>query len=125
MTRLFIAAGQLWSTVVDLARWAAFLGGDTGDILAKDTLEEMCVVQAVNDQLTELIGASGRDLVFAPNGTTVILMAGLQGSGKTTSCAKLAASGVPGERVRPRDANSRWRNPAKASRPCSSGWVFR
>ena len=42
-------AGQLWSTVVDLARWAAFLGGDTGDILAKDTLEEMCVVQAVND----------------------------------------------------------------------------
>ena len=42
-------AGQLWSTVDDLARWAAFLGGDTGDILAKDTLEEMCVVQAVND----------------------------------------------------------------------------
>ena len=42
-------AGQLWSTVVDLGRWAAFLGGDTGDILAKDTLEEMCVVQAVND----------------------------------------------------------------------------
>ena len=25
-------AGQLWSTVVDLARWAAFLGGDTGDL---------------------------------------------------------------------------------------------
>ena len=42
-------AGQLWSTVNDLARWAAFLGGDTRDILVKDTLEEMCVVQAVND----------------------------------------------------------------------------
>jgi signal recognition particle subunit SRP54 len=48
------------------------------------------VVKAVNDQLTELMGGSGRELVFAPNGTTVILMAGLQGSGKTTACAKLA-----------------------------------
>ncbi len=47
------------------------------------------VVQAVNDQLTELMGSSGRELVFAPNGTTVILMAGLQGSGKTTATAKL------------------------------------
>ncbi|TDE12976.1 serine hydrolase domain-containing protein [Jiangella asiatica] len=35
-------AGQLWSTVHDLARWAAFLGGRTGDLLAADTLAEMC-----------------------------------------------------------------------------------
>jgi CubicO group peptidase (beta-lactamase class C family) len=42
-------AGQLWSTVRDLGRWAAFAGGDTGEILAKDTLEEMCAVQAVDD----------------------------------------------------------------------------
>jgi signal recognition particle subunit SRP54 len=48
------------------------------------------VVQAVNDELTELMGGAGRDLVFAPSGPTVILMAGLQGSGKTTACAKLA-----------------------------------
>jgi signal recognition particle subunit SRP54 len=48
------------------------------------------VVKAVNDELTELMGGAGRELVFAPNGTTVILMAGLQGSGKTTACAKLA-----------------------------------
>lgn len=34
-------AGQLWSTVADLARWAAFLAGDTGDVLAPDTLAEM------------------------------------------------------------------------------------
>jgi signal recognition particle subunit SRP54 len=47
------------------------------------------VVQAVNDELTSLMGGAGRDLVFAPNGTTVILMAGLQGSGKTTATAKL------------------------------------
>jgi signal recognition particle subunit SRP54 len=48
------------------------------------------VVKAVNDELTELMGGAGRELVFAPNGTTVILMAGLQGSGKTTASAKLA-----------------------------------
>jgi len=48
------------------------------------------VVKAVNEALTELMGGAGRDLVFAPSGPTVILMAGLQGSGKTTACAKLA-----------------------------------
>ena len=48
------------------------------------------VIKAVNDELTELMGGAGRDLVFAPGGPTVILMAGLQGSGKTTACAKLA-----------------------------------
>lgn len=35
------AAGQLWSTVDDLARWTAFLGGDTGAVLSRDTWEEL------------------------------------------------------------------------------------
>jgi signal recognition particle subunit SRP54 len=48
------------------------------------------VVKIVNEELTGLMGGAGRDLAFAPNGPTVILMAGLQGSGKTTACAKLA-----------------------------------
>jgi signal recognition particle subunit SRP54 len=48
------------------------------------------VVKIVNEELTELMGGAGRDLAFAPSGPTVILMAGLQGSGKTTACAKLA-----------------------------------
>ncbi|GGS65774.1 serine hydrolase domain-containing protein [Nonomuraea spiralis] len=34
-------AGQLWSTPHDLARWAAFVGGDTGGVLSADTLAEM------------------------------------------------------------------------------------
>lgn len=42
-------AGQLWTTVTDLAKWAAFLGGDTGDLLSPDTLAEMCEPQVVND----------------------------------------------------------------------------
>jgi len=48
------------------------------------------VVKIVNEELTELMGGTGRDLVFSGKGTTVILMAGLQGSGKTTATAKLA-----------------------------------
>jgi signal recognition particle subunit SRP54 len=48
------------------------------------------VVKIVSDELTSLMGGSGRDLAFAKQGPTIILMAGLQGSGKTTACAKLA-----------------------------------
>jgi signal recognition particle subunit SRP54 len=62
--------------------------------LGADVLESLNpgqqVVKIVSDELTQLMGGAGRDLVFAPSGTTVILMAGLQGSGKTTACAKLA-----------------------------------
>ncbi len=48
------------------------------------------VVKIVSDELTELMGGAGRDLVFGSSKPTVILMAGLQGSGKTTACGKLA-----------------------------------
>ena len=48
------------------------------------------VVKIVSDELATLMGGSGRDLALAKPGPTVILMAGLQGSGKTTACAKLA-----------------------------------
>jgi signal recognition particle subunit SRP54 len=48
------------------------------------------VVKIVNDELSALMGGASRDLALASSGPTVILMAGLQGSGKTTACAKLA-----------------------------------
>src|SRR5215204_4575956 len=48
------------------------------------------VVKIVSDELTTLMGGAGRDLALAKAGPTVILMAGLQGSGKTTACGKLA-----------------------------------
>ena len=48
------------------------------------------VVKLVDEELTRLMGESGRELAFAPEPPTVVLMAGLQGSGKTTACAKLA-----------------------------------
>src|SRR4029079_6286013 len=48
------------------------------------------VVKIVNDELTNLMGGSSAGLTFSPRPPTVILMAGLQGSGKTTATAKLA-----------------------------------
>src|ERR1700743_175221 len=49
------------------------------------------VVKIVNEELADLMGGEGVDLAMASSGPTVILMAGLQGSGKTTACAKLAS----------------------------------
>ena len=43
------AAGQLWATLTDLGRFAAFLLGDTGGVLSADTLEEMASPAGVDD----------------------------------------------------------------------------
>src|ERR671911_1603531 len=48
------------------------------------------VAKIVNEELAALMGGASRDVAFASSGPTVVLMAGLQGSGKTTACAKLA-----------------------------------
>ncbi len=48
------------------------------------------VVKIVAEQLARLMGADTSELRFASSPPTVILMAGLQGSGKTTAAAKLA-----------------------------------
>ena len=48
------------------------------------------VIKIVNEQLTELMGGTGSKLTYSPSGFTVLMMVGLQGTGKTTSCGKLA-----------------------------------
>jgi DNA polymerase III delta prime subunit len=48
------------------------------------------VLQIVHDELVQLMGGEVSELTFAKSGPTVILLAGLQGVGKTTVCAKLA-----------------------------------
>jgi signal recognition particle subunit SRP54 len=48
------------------------------------------VVRIVHEELTELMGSGGSKLAFSGRPPTVILLAGLQGSGKTTAAAKLA-----------------------------------
>ncbi|MDE3044200.1 MAG: signal recognition particle protein [Acidobacteriota bacterium] len=48
------------------------------------------VIKAVHEQLIEVLGAEPLKVTFAPKPPTVVLLAGLQGAGKTTTAAKLA-----------------------------------
>src|SRR5487761_1734755 len=48
------------------------------------------VIKAVHEQLIEVLGASPLKVTFASKPPTVVLLAGLQGAGKTTAAAKLA-----------------------------------
>jgi signal recognition particle subunit SRP54 len=59
------------------------------DVMKSLTPGQM-VVKIVHEELTALMGAGSSNLAFAGRPPTVILLAGLQGSGKTTAAAKLA-----------------------------------
>lgn len=48
------------------------------------------VIKIVRDEMMELLGGKVEEIKFASKPPTVIMMAGLQGAGKTTMCAKLA-----------------------------------
>jgi len=48
------------------------------------------VIKIVNEELTRLMGSTESKLSFAPRPPTIIMLVGLQGSGKTTAAAKLA-----------------------------------
>ncbi|MDA3845255.1 MAG: signal recognition particle protein [Vallitaleaceae bacterium] len=48
------------------------------------------VIKIVNEEMTTLMGSESSELTFTSGGTTVYMMVGLQGAGKTTTCAKLA-----------------------------------
>jgi signal recognition particle subunit SRP54 len=61
-----------------------------GAELSKQLNPGQQVVKIVNDELTTLMGGHSAGITFSPRPPTVILMAGLQGSGKTTATAKLA-----------------------------------
>src|SRR5213080_1581864 len=58
--------------------------------IAKQLNPGQQVVKIVNEELTALMGGQSAGITFSPRPPTVILMAGLQGSGKTTATAKLA-----------------------------------
>jgi signal recognition particle subunit SRP54 len=62
--------------------------------IGKEVLESLSpgqqVVKIVHDELIELLGRSNSRITFSPNPPTVVMMVGLQGSGKTTTAAKLA-----------------------------------
>jgi len=51
---------------------------------------EQVIVKVVHDELVRLMGPVETHIPFVSDPPTIVLMAGLQGSGKTTTCAKLA-----------------------------------
>jgi len=61
-----------------------------GDEVNKALNPAQQVVQIVNEELVNILGGQQRKLTFAKTGPTVIMLAGLQGSGKTTLAGKLA-----------------------------------
>ena len=62
--------------------------------LGSDVLKSLTpaqqVIKIVNEELVSLMGGTGSKLTYSPRGFTVYLMVGLQGTGKTTTCGKLA-----------------------------------
>ncbi|MEY4296411.1 MAG: hypothetical protein RL016_257 [Actinomycetota bacterium] len=61
-----------------------------GDEVSKALNPAQQVVQIVNEELVKILGGEQRKLSFAKQPPTVIMLAGLQGSGKTTLAGKLA-----------------------------------
>ncbi len=62
-----------------------------GEEVMKSLTPSQQVIKIVNDELVDLMGGAGTKLTYSPSGFTTIMMAGLQGTGKTTTCGKLAA----------------------------------
>ena len=71
-----------------------FVAGVKEKALGEEVLASLTpaqqVIKIVNEELTALMGGTNSKLTYSPKGFTVILMAGLQGTGKTTTCGKLA-----------------------------------
>ena len=49
------------------------------------------VLKVVKEELVDMMGGANSKLTYSPSGFTVYMMVGLQGTGKTTTCGKLAA----------------------------------
>ncbi|OED38529.1 signal recognition particle protein [PVC group bacterium (ex Bugula neritina AB1)] len=61
-----------------------------GQEVTKNILPEQQFVKIIHEELTEIMGKSNIDLTCANIGTTYLMVVGIQGSGKTTACGKLA-----------------------------------
>ena len=62
----------------------------SGETLSQSLTPGQQVIKAVHEQLVEVLGGSPLKVTYASRPPTVILLAGLQGAGKTTTAAKLA-----------------------------------
>ncbi len=61
-----------------------------GTQLIKSVRPEQQIVKIVHDELIDLMGPVDPSIRFEKAGTTVLMLCGLQGAGKTTTCGKLA-----------------------------------
>ena len=72
-----------------------FVARVTERAVGADVLESLLpaqqIVKIVNEELIDIMGGENAKLEISPKPPTVVLMCGLQGAGKTTHCAKLAA----------------------------------
>jgi signal recognition particle subunit SRP54 len=70
-----------------------FIGNVTEKAVGHGVLESLNpgqqVIKLVHEELIALLGSTQSHLTFAPKPPTVYILAGLQGAGKTTACAKL------------------------------------
>jgi len=100
-----ITENNVSETMKEIRR--ALLDADVGFKIAKEFTEEVktkalgqdvikhvspgqLLIKIMNEELTRLMGLEASPLALKPNGTSVVLMSGLQGSGKTTFTGKLA-----------------------------------
>jgi signal recognition particle subunit SRP54 len=71
-----------------------FIESVKGQAMGQDVLKSLTpgqqIVKIIHDELVLLMGSERADIDLAKSGPTIIMVAGLQGSGKTTFCAKLA-----------------------------------
>lgn len=72
-----------------------FIKTVTERAIGEDVLESLTpaqmVIKIVNEELTALMGGEAARLTLSPKPPTIVMMVGLQGAGKTTNAAKLAA----------------------------------
>ena len=61
-----------------------------GEQVMKSLTPAQMVIKIVNEELTDLMGGTQTRLMTASHPPTIVMMCGLQGSGKTTHCAKIA-----------------------------------
>ena len=69
-TGAWIAAGQLWGTVRDLCRWAAFLAEPDESVLRRETVAEMRTVQSIDDH-ARWTGGYGLGLMLRRQGERI------------------------------------------------------
>lgn len=61
-----------------------------GEVVMKSLTPGQQVLKIVKEELIDMMGGSGSKLTYSPSGFTIYMLVGLQGTGKTTTCGKLA-----------------------------------